>query len=52
LYGEEALADGVVDFVRAGVEEVFALEINARAAEMCGETFSELQRRGTACEIL
>jgi len=25
LCGEKALADGVVDFVRAGVEQVFAL---------------------------
>ena len=32
--GEQALADGVVDFVRAGVEEIFALEVDARAAEM------------------
>src|SRR3990172_8771801 len=29
---EQGLADGVVDFVRAGVVQVFALQINARAA--------------------
>ena len=50
-YGEQALADGVVNFVRAGVEQVFALDVDARAAEMRGETRSELQRRRTACEI-
>ena len=31
--GEQRLADGVVDLVRAGVIEVFALEIDLRAAE-------------------
>jgi hypothetical protein len=28
--GEEDLADGVVDFVRAGVKQILALEINFR----------------------
>src|SRR5882762_11414753 len=51
LQGEDALADGVVDFVRAGVEKVFAFEIDARAAEMFCETFGELKRRGTARKI-
>ena len=31
--GEQALAEAVVDLVRAGVEQVFALEIDLRAAE-------------------
>ncbi len=51
LRSEQALADGVVDFVRAGVEKVFALEVNARAAKMLGKAFGKLQWRGTACEI-
>ena len=51
-YGEEALADSVVDFVRAGVEKVFALEVNARAVEMFGQALGELERRGAADEIL
>ena len=52
FYREQALADGVVDFVRAGVQQIFALEINARAAQMGREARSELQGRGTACEVL
>jgi len=30
LHGEQALADGVVDLVRAGMEQIFTLEINTR----------------------
>ncbi len=48
---EQALADGVVDFVRAGVQEIFALEVGARAAEMRGEPRGELQRGGAPREI-
>ena len=51
FYGEQALADGVVDFVRAGVEEIFALEVDARAAEVLCQAFGELERRGAADEI-
>ena len=32
--GEEALAEGVVDLVGPGVEEVFALEVDSRATEV------------------
>ena len=46
LHGEEPLPDGVVDLVRAGVQQVFALQVNARAAKFRGEARSELQRRG------
>jgi len=52
LNGKKALADGVVDFVRAGVEKIFALEVDARAAKMRGEAFGELERCGAAGEIL
>ena len=31
---QQALAEAVVDFVRAGVEQVFALEIDLRAAQL------------------
>ena len=34
--GEQDLADGVVDFMRAGVEQVFALEINFRRRRVPG----------------
>ena len=50
--GEQDLADGVVDFVRAGVEQVFALEINFCAAEFAREAFGEIERRGAAAEFL
>jgi len=46
LHREEPLTDGVVDLVRAGVQQVFALQIDARAAEFRGEARGELQRRG------
>ena len=32
LRGEKTLADGVINFVRAGVEEVFAFEVDPWAA--------------------
>ena len=51
LQGEQALADGVVDFVRTGVKQIFALEINARACEFFGEARSKLQRCGAASKI-
>ena len=36
-HGEQRLADGVIDFVGAGVIQIFALEINLAAAEMFGQ---------------
>ena len=51
-HGEQALAEAVVDFVRAGVQQIFALEIDARAAEMLGQPRSKLQRRGPPGEIV
>ena len=42
---QKNLAEGVVDFVRAGVVEVLALEINFRAAEFLGEAFGKIKRR-------
>ena len=44
--GHQDLAHGVVDFVRAGVVKVLALEINFRAAEVLGEAFGKIKRRG------
>ena len=46
--GEERLSEAVVDLVRAGVEQVFALEPDARAAEGLAEVFGEVERRGAA----
>ncbi len=47
-FGQQALAEGVVDFVRAGVEQVFALEIDFGAAELLGQALAEVERRGAA----
>jgi hypothetical protein len=50
-FGDEDLAERVVDLVRAGVQQVFALEINLRAAEFARQAFGEIQRRGAADEL-
>src|SRR6266550_5474880 len=51
LHGQQALADGVIDFMRAGVEQIFALQINAWSAEFFGEARSALQRCWAARKI-
>ena len=45
---EESLAEHVVDLVRAGVAEVFALEIDPGAAAVIGQPLREVERSGTA----
>src|SRR5450631_300089 len=47
-FDEQALAEAVVDFVRARVEQVFAFEINFRAAKFCGQAAGEEKRRGAS----
>ncbi len=47
--GQQNLAHGVVDLVRTGVVQVFALEINLRATKFLGQAFSKIQR-GRAAE--
>ena len=49
---EQSLAEGVVDFVRAGVEKVFALEINFCAAELLGQPLGVVESRGAAGEVV
>jgi hypothetical protein len=46
--GEQDLADAVVDLVRAGVVQLFALEIDLGAAEMLRQAFGEIERARTA----
>ncbi len=46
--GEKSLPQAVVDLVRAGVQQVFALEINFRAAEHFAQALGVVERRGTA----
>ena len=46
--GEQRLSQAVIDLVRAGVEQVFALEPDARAAQGLAQVFGEVERRGAA----
>jgi hypothetical protein len=50
-FREQDLGEGVVDLVRAGMTEVFALEVDLRAAQMLGETPGKIERRGPADEF-
>ena len=45
---EQRLAERVVHLVRAGMTEVFALEVDFRAAEFRGQIGGEVKRRRTA----
>ncbi|MFM1944508.1 MAG: hypothetical protein RI897_3490 [Verrucomicrobiota bacterium] len=51
-FGEEDLSDGVIDFVGAGVEEVFAFEVDFGAAEGLGEAFGVVEGGGASAEFL
>jgi hypothetical protein len=44
---QQCLSQAVVDLVGAGMEQIFALEINLRAAQFVRQALSEKQRRGT-----
>src|SRR5690606_23222749 len=46
--GQQRLADGVVDLVRAGVVQVLALEQDARAAVLAAEPLGEVDRARAA----
>ncbi|MND30601.1 hypothetical protein D3C80_211340 [compost metagenome] len=46
--GQEDLADAVVDLVRAGMVQLFALEINLCATEMFSQTLGIIERARTA----
>jgi hypothetical protein len=47
-FREQDLGEGIVDLVRAGMTEVFALEVDFRAAEFRGQIGGEVKRRRTA----
>jgi hypothetical protein len=49
--GEQDLAEGVVDLVGAGVEQVLALEVDFCAAKFLGEAFRKIERGGPADEF-
>ena len=48
---EQDLAERVIDFVRAGVKQVLALQKNLRAPEVLSEPLGEIQRGRAAGEI-
>src|SRR5580693_3284614 len=52
FHREQTLTNRVVDLMRTGVQQIFALEIDARAAKLLREARSELQRRRASREIL
>ncbi len=45
---QQNLAQRVVDFVRAGVQQIFAFEIDAGAAAVFGQTLGQKERSGAA----
>jgi hypothetical protein len=49
---QQRLAEGVVDLVRAGVQQILALEKDARAAQLLRQAVGEGERRGAADEFL
>ena len=49
--GQQRLPNAVVDLVRAGVQQVFALQVDLRAAQFPGEPLGQEQRRGTAGKV-
>ena len=49
--GQKDLAHGVVDFVRAGVKQVFAFEINFWPAQFPRQPFRKIKRRGPAAKL-
>ena len=46
--GKQCLTDGVVDFVCAGVVQIFTLQPNLCAAQMLGQSRGMVNRAGTA----
>ncbi len=50
--GQQGLADAVVDLVRAGMVEVFALQVDLRTAEQVGPALGMVDRRRPADKVL
>ena len=46
--GKQNLSQCVVDFMSAGMQEVFALEIDASPVRLFGEALSKKERRWTS----
>ena len=44
LLGQQYLTDAVVDLVRAGVIQLFALQVNTRPAKVLGQPLGKVER--------
>ena len=51
-HGQQGLAERVVDLVGAGVVQVFALQVDLRAAALLAQPLGVIQRRGAADVVL
>ena len=51
VFGQQGFAQAVVYFMSAGVVEVFAFEIDARAAAFFGQPAGEIDGAGAACVV-
>jgi len=49
---QHSLAQRVVDLVRAGVQQVLALEVDLRSAELFAHSFGKVERGGTAAVVV
>ncbi len=50
-FASKRLTERIIDFMRAGVQQIFALEINLCAAIMLRQSLGEIKRRGPPREI-
>jgi len=50
-HSQQTLPEAIVDLVRAGVQQVFAFDVDARATQKLGQPRSKLQRSGTPGKI-
>jgi hypothetical protein len=49
---QEDLSDGVVNFVRTGMKQIFALQIDARSAAFFSQSLGKEKRRGSSGEVM
>ena len=49
---QHSLPQRVVDLVRAGMQQVLALQVDLRAAELLADSFGKIERGGTAAVVV
>jgi hypothetical protein len=49
---QQSLTQGVIDLVRAGVQQVFALEVNLRPSQLLRQPLAKVERRGPSRVVL